>query len=104
MAETDDCKKKCPEGTILKDGKCVLPEVTFTTLIMSLNSSALFLLGEISDPATGEKNKDMMLAKHTIDTINLLQKKTVGNLNEDEVELLDKILYDLKIRYVKVSD
>ncbi len=103
MGESNECKKKCPEGTILKDGKCVLPEVTFTTLRMSLNTSALFHLGEISDPATGEKSKDLMLAKHTIDTLNLLQKKTEGNLNEEEMELLDKILYDLKLRYVKES-
>lgn len=102
MDKTDECKK-CPEGTVLKDGKCVLPEVTFTTFVMSLNTAALFHLGEIVDPATGEKNMDLMLAKHTIDTLNLLQKKTKGNLTGEEQELIEKILYDLRLRYVQVK-
>jgi hypothetical protein len=49
MEKNDECP--CPEGQVRKDGKCVMPEVTFTQFVMSLNTSALFHLGEISDPA-----------------------------------------------------
>jgi len=99
MEKKEDCKP-CPEGQIRKDGKCVMPEVTFTALVMSLNTSALFHLGEISDPATGTKSQDLVLAKHTIDTLKLLEDKTRGNLNGDEQDLLKNVLYDLKMRYV----
>jgi hypothetical protein len=80
-----------------------LPEVNFSTLIMSLSSSALLHFGEIPDPVSGEKKKDLPLAKHAIDTISMLKEKTQGNLTEDEQKFLDSILTDLKWRYVKVS-
>ena len=56
-----------------------LPEVNFNSLIFSLSSSALLHLGEIADPHSGEKKKDLGLAKHTIDTIAMLKEKTAGN-------------------------
>ncbi len=91
------------EKTNESGGKRALPEVTFTNLVMSLSTSALFLLGEISEPSTGKKNRDLVLAKHSIDTLNMLQEKTKGNLTEDEEKMLQNILYDLKIRYVNIS-
>lgn len=99
--DTNEKKEKCcPEGMVRKDGKCVLPEVTFTAFIMSLNTSVLFHLGEIASPATQAYEKDFVLAKHTIDTLAMLEKKTRGNLTEDEDKLLQNVIYDLKIRYV----
>jgi len=103
MSQEGGCGKKCPEGHILKDGKCVMPEATFTTFIMSLNTSALYHLGEIEDPVTGESGKDRVLAKHTIETLQLLRDKTRGNLSAKEQDLLDNILADLKLRYVRNS-
>jgi len=102
MSDEQNCEE-CPEGTILKDGKCVLPEVTFSAFIMSLNTSALYHLGEIADPATGKKERDLTLAKHAIDTLKLLQEKTLGNLTAEEKGLLEDILFDLKLRFVKVK-
>lgn len=46
---------------------------------------------------------DRELAKHTIDTLILLADKTRGNLDPDEQELLTRILYELKMRFVKLS-
>ena len=85
-----------------KEGKCVMPEVTFPALIMSLSTSVLYHLGEIGDPKTGRKEVDLDLAKHGIDTLALLQQKTKGNLVKDEEEMLKSILYDVKMRFVKV--
>ena len=103
MEKNDDCKT-CPEGQVRKDGKCVMPEVTFSAFVMSLNTSALFHLGEISDPVTGEKQQDLVLVKHTIETLQLLEDKTKGNLTDDEKDILKNALSDLKMRYVaKVS-
>ncbi len=92
----------CAEGKVPdKQGRCVMPEVTFPAFVMSLNTSALYHLGEIADPITGEKITDLDLAKHAIDTLALIQNKTKGNLEKDEEELLKNILYDIKIRFVK---
>jgi hypothetical protein len=104
----DDTKKTvsecgCGEGKVPnKEGRCVMPEVTFPAFIMSLNTSALYHLGEIADPATGKKIVDPDLARHAIDTLVLIQSKTRGNLSKEEDELLKNILYDIKIRFVKV--
>jgi hypothetical protein len=78
-----------------------LPEVNFATFIFSLSSSALFHFGEIPDPGTGEKQKNLPMAKHSIDILSMLEEKTRGNLTDDEKELIKNILYDLRMRYVK---
>jgi hypothetical protein len=92
---------ECEEGKVPnKDGKCVMPEVTFEALVMSLSTSVLYHLGEISEPKTGRKEIDFDLAKHGIDTLTLLQQKTKGNLSKDEEEMLKSILYDVKMRFV----
>jgi hypothetical protein len=80
-----------------------LPEVNFNSLIFSLSSSALLHIGEIADPNTGEKRKDLALAKHTIDIIAMLKEKTDGNLSEEEEKFLENILTDLRWRYVKAT-
>jgi len=94
---------KCPEGKVLRDGKCVMPEVTFSTFVVSLSTAALYHLGELPAPDSGETVKDLTLARHTIDTLKMLQEKTVGNLDEEEKGLLENILYDLRLRYVKAK-
>jgi len=86
-----------------REGKCVMPEVTFPAFVMSLNTSALYHLGEIAEPSTGKTILDLDLARHAIDTLVLIQDKTKGNLTSDEEELLKNILYDIKLRFVNVA-
>lgn len=98
--ETGDCG--CEEGKVPdRDGKCVMPEVTFSAFVMSLNTSALYHLGEIKDPGTGKSEVNYDLARHAIDTLVMLQDKTKGNLTHEEEEMLKNIVYDVKIRFVK---
>lgn len=78
-----------------------LPEVNFSTFIFSLSSSALLHFGEIPDPSSGSKKKNLGMAKHTIDILSMLEEKTRGNLTHDEEQLFKNILYDLRMRYVK---
>jgi hypothetical protein len=80
-----------------------LPEINFATFVVSLNASALLHLGAIEDPTTGETNKNLPMAKQTIDILSMLAEKTTGNLSTDEEKLLKNILYDLRIIYVKES-
>ena len=77
------------------------PEINFATFVASLMHSALLQLGHIEDPTTGQKNKNLPVAKQTIDILSMLQEKTAGNLDEEEENLLKNILYDLRIMYVK---
>ncbi len=92
--------KPCPEGMVFKDGECVMPEVNFEAFIVSLNTSALFHMGELADPDTGKKQKDPVLARHAIDTLKLLEEKTKGNLTESEDTLLKSMIRDLQLRFV----
>jgi len=78
-----------------------LPEINFSTFIMSLNASALVNLGVIDDPASGTKSRNLPLGKQTIDILGMLEDKTQGNLTEDEAEMLKSVLYELRILYVK---
>ena len=80
-----------------------LPQVNFSSLILSLSSTAFLHLGEIPDPSTGEKKKDLALSKHVIDTIGMLKEKTEGNLTQEEKQLIENILTDLWLRYVKAK-
>ncbi len=82
----------------------VLPEMNFATFIFSLNSSALVQLGKIENPATGEKEENLPLAKQTIDILSMLEEKTKGNLTKDEETLLKNILFELRMIYVKEMD
>jgi hypothetical protein len=78
-----------------------MPEVTFSTFIVSIGTSALIYLGELQEPGVKEVKQDLAMAKHTIDTLAMLQTKTAGNLTDDERELLRQLLYDLRLKYVK---
>jgi len=80
-----------------------LPEINFVNFIFSLSTSALIQLGEIQDPLTQQQVKDLPLAKQTIDLIGMLKEKTKGNLTPDEEKLIETVLYDLRMRYVKAT-
>jgi hypothetical protein len=105
IAKGSECSENgctCGEGKVPdKHGRCVMPEVTFSAFVMSLNTSALYHLGEIKDPATGKTEVNYDLARHAIDTLVMLQQKTNGNLSRDEEEMLKNIVYDVKLRFVK---
>lgn len=78
----------------------LLPEVTFSTFIISLASAALVGLGEVPDPATGRVTRDLLLARHNIDVLEMLRQKTEGGLDGQERGLLENILCELRLKYV----
>jgi len=80
-----------------------LPEIDFSQFIFSLSTSALIQLGEIQDPFTQTRAKNLPLAKQTIDLIGMLKEKTKGNLTPEEGKIIENLLYDLRMRYVKAS-
>ena len=80
---------------------CRFPEITFSSFIFSLSSSAFVSLGAIPDPNTGKVEKNLPLVKQTIDLLGLLREKTRNNLTQEEETLFDHLLYDLRMSYVR---
>jgi Domain of unknown function (DUF1844) len=78
-----------------------LPKIDFSTFVLSINSSALVQLGLIEDPVSGQKSKNLPMAKQTVDLLAMLEEKTRGNLSSDEANILTSILYELRMLYVK---
>ena len=104
-AQTDEGDKQSSEAADQAPAdEAPLPEVNFSTFVISLNASALVHLGAIEDPASGTKTKNLPMAKQTIDMLSMLQEKTQGNLTTDEENILKSVLYDLRILYVKEKE
>ena len=80
-----------------------LSKIDFSNFILSLNTSALIHLGDLPDPQTRERIYDIQLAKQTIDILELLRSKTSGNLDGEEEKLLEDVIYDLRMKYVKAT-
>jgi hypothetical protein len=86
-------------------GEGPLPSVDFATFALSLGSSALYHMGLVPDPESGRPvaEPNLVLARQTIDTLEMLEAKTRGNLDEQESRLLESLLYELRMRYVEAS-
>jgi hypothetical protein len=80
-----------------------LPAVDFATFVLSLSHSALLHLGDAPHPVDGKSEVDLPMARQTIDLLAMLQEKTHGNLTGAEEQMLTQALYDLRLRFVEVS-
>jgi len=108
---TEAGKPEEPEGREQKESReqnefpspdeVSLPEIDFSSFVFSLSTSALLHLGEVPDPVTRKTEKNLLLAKQTIDILGMLEEKTRGNLTADEAKLLENVLADLRWRYVR---
>lgn len=76
-------------------------DIDFSTFVFSLSTQALAHLGDIPDLVAKQIVVDLPAAKQLIDILGMLKEKTKGNLDTPETELLDRLLYDLRIRYVE---
>jgi hypothetical protein len=92
-----------PHGEPYEERPSAPFEPSFGTLLISLSTQALMHLGEIPDLEGGEARRDLAAARHIIDLIAVLERKTQGNLDADEAALLERILYDLRMRFVAIS-
>jgi hypothetical protein len=83
-----------------------LPRIDFSTFALSLGASALLHLGLAPDPSgegKGGGEVNLPLARQAIDTLEMIQEKTRGNLDEDEAKLLQSLLYELRMNFVRVE-
>jgi len=78
--------------------------VTFLGFVLSLAHTAAVHFGDVPDPVTGEVGQpNLAAAQQMIDILALLEEKTRGNLSAEERQLLEQIVYELRMRYVEVG-
>jgi len=77
--------------------------IDFISFVFSLSTSALVQLGLIPDPQTNQTAKNIEQAKQTIDILGMMQEKTKGNLTDEEKQLMDNSLAELRLKYVSLS-
>lgn len=92
---SDTASETAPEG------EQAYPDIDFPNFILSLSTTAMFHFGDFPDPATGKTRRNLAAAKQTIDILGLLREKTEGNLKAEEKQLLEGLLFELRMRYVK---
>jgi|SRR5215471_6801417 hypothetical protein len=90
-----------PPQASSQDTAEALPEINFSTFVIGLSTQALMHLGEIANPMSGKVESDVPTAKQMIDILGLLKEKTRGNLNASEDQLMEDILFDLRMKYVE---
>ena len=76
------------------------PTIDFPSYLLSYYTQGLVLLGEVPNPYTNKKEEDVEAARHTIDILAMLQEKTKGNLRKDEQQLLETVLYELRMKFM----
>ena len=95
--ETKDQEKQ----TDISEKKETEPfQIDFSAFIMSLTSSAFYHLGDMPDPSTGKTETNLPAVQQTIDMLIMLREKTKGNLKEDEIKLIEQLIYELQVKYV----
>ncbi len=76
------------------------PQIDFPSYLLSYYTQGLVLLGEVPNPYTNRKEEDVEAARHTIDILSMLERKTKGNLSKEEQQLLENVLYELRMKYM----
>ena len=99
-AKLAEIEKETEEAQAAPNAEIPNFEADFANFIYSLNTQALLFLGKIPNPISKKYEKDVGTAKYLIDTIDMLSKKTKGNLDENEAKLIENVLYDLRMAYI----
>ncbi len=72
----------------------------FVQLAVSLQAAAIQHMGKVASPISGKVERNMELARNSIDTLSMLKSKMQGNLTKDEKDFIDHLLYGLRLNYV----
>jgi hypothetical protein len=74
--------------------------IDFPSYILSYYTQSLVLLGEVPNPYSNKKEEDLQAARHTVDILGMLKEKTQGNLAPEEEQLLESVLYEVRMKYM----
>lgn len=81
-----------------------MPELTFTAFVLSLASTAAIHFGDLPDPMSGQRAEpNLEGAAEMIEILTLLDQKTRGNLTAEERQVLEQVLYELRMRFVEAK-
>ena len=78
-------------------------EANFSTLTLSIGSSAAMALGLVPNPVSGKTEKDVEVARFNIDLLRMLRDKTKNNLSAEEKTFLDSVIADLQLKFVQAA-
>jgi hypothetical protein len=79
------------------------PPASFETLLEALARPAIYAMGGIQDPRTGQRVAHLPLARHHIDLLGILEEKTKGNITEEQSNLLASTMYQLRSTYIQLA-
>lgn len=85
---------------LTKEGEFVPETPDFGFFITTLALQAAIFLGQLENPSTNQKEENLPQAKFIIDTLDMLKEKTKGNLNKEENQMVDNLLYELRTQYI----
>lgn len=97
---------KAGDGFVMKDSPSESKgpdQLDFSTFVFSLATGAFIHMGLAPDPNTHQTAKNLDLARQNIDLLSILEKKTKGNLTDDESRLLEGLLMEVRLKFVEVS-
>jgi hypothetical protein len=77
--------------------------ISFMAFVLSLAHTAAVHFGDMPDPVSGAREANLPAAQQMIDILALLEEKTRGNLTAEERQLLDQILFELRMRFVEAA-
>ncbi|RZA08183.1 MAG: DUF1844 domain-containing protein [Proteobacteria bacterium] len=80
-----------------------MSSIDFPTFVLSVGSAAMMGMGLAPHPESGDQKVDLELARQNIDLLEMIQQKTTNNLNAEETRLLDRILYEVRTKFIEVS-
>lgn len=101
VASDNEFQTQADSASSNKPNKAV--PLDFSAFVVSLATQTLMQLGELKAPPGMEVAKDLVMARHSIDILDMLKLKTKGNLNADESRLLEEVLHNLHIAFVRAS-
>jgi len=109
-AEAQSEKQRLTEQSKVADSKGSagaasggLPPASFEALVTTMATQAMFAMGVIPDPRTGQRMQHLDLARHHIDMLAVIDEKTKGNLTDEEQKMLTTTLYELRNNYITIG-
>ena len=103
--DEDEARKReaPPETSAAQGSQRRVDRRSLADLFMMLATEAVVALGDAPDPATGQRERALPHAAEMIDLLLLLRDKTDGNRTAEETQILEDVLYDLQLRYVRAT-
>jgi len=95
-AEAEDATETASPGQSL-------PPATLSTLCTTLAAQAMMSMGQMPNPLTGRAEIHIEHARHYIDTLEMLEKKTEGNRTPEEITLFSQLLHELRLGYIEAQ-